>query len=496
MTTTGVANEPVGDLDYYSRAFRRGWRAILLGALIGVLLGVAYFVLMPKTYSSTASVLVYDIEGLSTSAVGERTPSGSVNLDTEAQLITSADVLDGVLDETGDAFDADTLSDMVSVSVPPNTTVLAITFAADTPARAQQGASAFAKAYLDNRSENARSVIDTQVDNYNESVSTVQAEIRRLSRSLAGEQPGSAAYLTIQSQIQVQTSQLSTLRQNIDAVRGTAINPGRVIKQAAEPSRPTSPNRQVALASGFALGLLGGLAVAMFRERFRSRISTASDVERELLVPMLASVPVDPDVPVAAPRSIAGLAYAQLRRRITQEIPDSRSLALSSPHSEQAASVTATNLAWQYAAAGTEVRILMHGLPDLEGMRQANRLEGLAAQRWEGTGPLKTKAPVYLVDTSEIGSTELDDWAGWNTPYATNLLVTSPLSNPEMFDPSRCRFAVLVLDPQQGRANTVREATQVLDATGVSLLGAVLQREPEHRERRSLIRRRKHGSHQ
>ena len=105
--------DPTSDAGFYVRVLRRGWRLILAGALIGLLAGAALFIAAPRTYAATASVLVTDTGASQTTAVGERTTGGDVNLDTEAQLLKSADVIDRVLDTTGDTFSASTIANHV-----------------------------------------------------------------------------------------------------------------------------------------------------------------------------------------------------------------------------------------------------------------------------------------------------------------------------------------------------------------------------------------------
>src|SRR5215204_6605929 len=113
----------------YGAMLRRRWWVLLLGALVGLLLAVEVLVLSTKTYVSTASVLVSSTGADSAGVAGGRT-GGELNLDTEAQLLTSMDVatrakaLLKVPDEPRD------LAANVSATVPPNTAVLNVSYAA------------------------------------------------------------------------------------------------------------------------------------------------------------------------------------------------------------------------------------------------------------------------------------------------------------------------------------------------------------------------------
>src|SRR5690349_4572858 len=128
---------------------RRHWWLVLALVALGVL-GAAQFTRMePKVYESSASVLVQPI-GVDTNVVGGRT-KGDINLDTEAQLVHSTAVATDAGTLLRSTQRPQQLARRVSVEVPPNTSVLVITYSGPSPQAAQSGAHAFAEAYLANR---------------------------------------------------------------------------------------------------------------------------------------------------------------------------------------------------------------------------------------------------------------------------------------------------------------------------------------------------------
>ena len=84
--TTPIGDESL-ELGDYLAVLRRRWLIVLALTCAGVLIAVAAIALTPKTYSATSSVLVYAVAGQTSNPVGGTT--GSVNMDNEAQLVTS-----------------------------------------------------------------------------------------------------------------------------------------------------------------------------------------------------------------------------------------------------------------------------------------------------------------------------------------------------------------------------------------------------------------------
>ena len=81
------------DVSHYLGVFRRHWWIALIATGAGLGAGVALTKALPKTYESSASVLVQALDQ-DTNAQGGRT-KGAVNLDTEAQLVRSGAVATG-----------------------------------------------------------------------------------------------------------------------------------------------------------------------------------------------------------------------------------------------------------------------------------------------------------------------------------------------------------------------------------------------------------------
>lgn len=165
------------DLSIWLGMFRRHWWIVLLATGAGLAAGMQVTSLLPKVYESSAAVLVQAVDQ-DVNASGGRT-KGSINLDTEAQLVGSGAVAVKAAALLRSGVSPIELAKAVSVEVPANTTVLVVRYEASTPLAAQAGAHAFAEAYLRNREETARSGLDQQIR-------SLSVKVRQLTTNLAG----------------------------------------------------------------------------------------------------------------------------------------------------------------------------------------------------------------------------------------------------------------------------------------------------------------------
>lgn len=352
-------DEPTTEPGFYTRALRRGWRWLIVGLLVGTVAGAAYDLRAPRTYAASASVLVLDTGAPQTSAIGERTVGGDVNLDTEAQLVTSADVVAEVHDRTGDAFDPAKLANHVSITVPANTTVLRITFSARTPDLATLGARAFAQAYLDARARDARATIGHLIDASQRQLSAAEHDQSDLSRQLDAH-PGPIMTADLRTRLQILSSTIATLNESLVNERSTVVTPGRIIDEPKAPSAPVSPNAHLLVPSGAAAGLAVGLGAALYTQRFRPRLRDPDDVDRELELPTLAEIVAVPKAgrPAVPPaQSLQSMAFVRLYRRLAQE--NAERLVVAPASSYDAALHVAANLATQARRSGRRTSLVV-----------------------------------------------------------------------------------------------------------------------------------------
>lgn len=295
---------------------RRQWLTIL-GMIAAGLAAAALLVgVAPKTYLAAASVYVNALPGQGDTAVTGSHVTDGVNLDTEAQLLTSSVVTARVRQILGTGDSDTTLQRRVSVSVPPNSAVLDIDYRAGTSAAAAAGAGAFAQAYLANRRETAVSGQAAQVAVVKSQLEEVTAHLRDLARQLAGLPAGSTQRDLLLAQQNVLGFRVTDLADRLVTLQADNPFPGQVISPAQTASGAETPNPRLFLPAGALLGLLLGVLAAVLRDHRPRRLRRARDVERLLGTAVVADVPAT-DTPTSLDhyQGVANELLATLGRR-------------------------------------------------------------------------------------------------------------------------------------------------------------------------------------
>jgi uncharacterized protein involved in exopolysaccharide biosynthesis len=492
---TQTATDPM-ELGDYARLLLRHWPLVLLGLVIGLVLSASYLREAPREYQSRAAVLVLPVSTPTTNNQGNRAPE--VNLDTEAQLVTSTDTATAaaeLMELPGDQARA--LSRSVGVTVPPNSEVLEIVFTGATASRAQEGAAAFAQAYLDGRKATAQAAVDVQVAALQARIDGVNQQIQDLARAAVPLAAGSPERALNQQQIATLTNQITSLATLQEQVRSAATDPGRVVTQPALPSEPSSPDRFITLAGGAALGLLLGIALAALRHRFDDRLRTPADVRRRTALPVVATLtqPLsDSRGWIVAPLGSDGRAAARLRNLVTTALADSRRVVLVAGVRRGGGPV-AVNLALSLARTGQDVVLVcadVHGttasvllgaapdagigevladeadldtaavaFPDVPSLR----VLGPGADADRADALLQTRGPLTLVDQM------LDS--------ADHIVIEAPATTDSSDAQTLAAVAslvVLVVEAGRARAREVQDAVAQFESVRAPVLGAVVAR--------------------
>ncbi|MEU1897184.1 lipopolysaccharide biosynthesis protein [Nocardiopsis dassonvillei] len=273
------------ELREYTALLRRRWRFVGAGVLGGLALASAAVVALPAVYTSVSAVQVQP-SGMA-EFTGERSGrlAGDVNLDTEAQVLlsdrVSSAVAEALAEEGGAAPSAADLRERVDVSVPPNSSVLEISYSAGSPGAARAGAQAYADAYLELRRER----IDGLIESHLEALRGEQEARYEALAEAAGESadPGSDA------RVEALRAEITELGNGISPLSALAetVEPGSVITPAGLPERASSPMPALWLVGGAALGLLTGLLAAVVRDRLDPRLHDAEETGRIGEVPVL-----------------------------------------------------------------------------------------------------------------------------------------------------------------------------------------------------------------
>jgi len=344
------------EFSQYGEVFRRRWGLVVLGLLLGIILSLTALAVLPKTYQSTASVLVA-ATGENGSVENGRT-SSTLNLDTEAQIVTSSSVAALAAKDLGGSESSRDLAKVTSVDVPANTSVLAITFAASTPKQARDGAQAFAEAYLKNREDLAEARIDEQKARVQVRLDALNAQLQRVGELLQTQTAGSAGEAFQSSRRELLVRQIGAVNEQLVEIEASDAAPGDIITEPQLATAPSSPNITILLASGLMSGLLAGLVLAFFVDRRDRRIRDRRDLERlglEPLVPFLV-VPPAGEIASALNSRYDAEPMRMLRNSLLAQMPGHRgSVMVAAASSGREGSAVALNLAATLARSGLEV---------------------------------------------------------------------------------------------------------------------------------------------
>jgi capsular polysaccharide biosynthesis protein len=273
------------ELREYTALLRRRWRFVGAGVLGGLALASAAVVALPAAYTSVSAVQVQP-SGMA-EFTGERSGrlAGDVNLDTEAQVLlsdrVSSSVAEALAEEGGAAPSVADLRERVDVSVPPNSSVLEISYSAGSPEAARAGAQAYADAYLELRRERVDGLIESHLE-------ALRGEQEARYEALA-EAAGESADPGADARVEALRAEITELGNGISPLSALAetVEPGSVITPAGLPERASSPMPALWLVGGAALGLLTGLLAAVVRDRLDPRLHDAEETGRIGAVPVL-----------------------------------------------------------------------------------------------------------------------------------------------------------------------------------------------------------------
>jgi Mrp family chromosome partitioning ATPase/capsular polysaccharide biosynthesis protein len=272
------------ELREYTALLRRRRRFVGGGVLGGLALAAAAVIGLPAAYTSVSAVQVQP-SGMA-EFTGERSGrlAGEVNLDTEAQVLLSDRVSSAVaeaLGEGGAEPSVEELRERVEVSVPPNSSVLEISYSAGSPEAARAGAQAYADAYLELRRER----VDGLIDSHLEALRGEQEARYEALAEAAAQSPDPGADARVEA-LRAEITELGNGISPLSALAET-VEPGRVITPAGLPERASSPVPALWLVGGAALGLLAGLLAAVVRDRLDPRLHDAEETGRIGAVPVL-----------------------------------------------------------------------------------------------------------------------------------------------------------------------------------------------------------------
>src|SRR6266545_4339432 len=386
------------DLAGYLGMLRRSWWLLLAATVVAVAAAVGVTTMQTKVYEASTSVLVLPTGVQNTELAGGRTKT-TINLDTEAQLVRSSSTAELARTLLKSSRPAADLRKAVSVTVPPNTAVLEITYAAADPDTARKGSHAFAAAYLKNRQEGTQDDLDAQVKALQAQIKGVQKQLQGVTHKLDAQPPDAAdGYLNAQQQNL--SSQHNTLTTKLNELSTTPVSGGRIISDAQTPAAPSRPVLLLNLAAGLMVGLVGGVALVVARQFLDRRVHRGVDVARRAGVPLLVELS-DRQVVRSAPTADTvfgaftpgGRTFSRLRNEVAAGLGVPAVVVVTGASRGPAAGTLAANLAVAFTRAGNQVALVYADVPASTGLFGAPVAPGLA----EVLTALKTQVEYVIV---------------------------------------------------------------------------------------------------
>jgi capsular exopolysaccharide synthesis family protein len=359
-----AAAKPLADYTGFIR--RRRW-LIAITTLVCLLAAGAITKEMKKSYTATATVLAKPIveDPFSSSTQSKTAP---IDLDTEAQVVTSTSVAEIADKAIHSGLAMDKLAKNASVTVPANSSVMQIAYTASSPAKAQVGANAFANAYLTYKRDQAQASMNSQVTAIKSDAASTTKQLQDVTGQLATLPANSPNRPYAASQQNVLQNHLQDLSQQLSTLAATPLDPGTIIAAANLPKHPSSPSLTMNFAIGLMAGLLLGLILALVRDRTDKRLRGSDELEKDFQLPLLAEIalPNRRQGTYLVPSGHAlGEPYRRLRNLIMSATPSDNGavVTVAGAEANSAVSLVASNLAATMARAGLRVVLVSVGGP-------------------------------------------------------------------------------------------------------------------------------------
>lgn len=404
-------------IDEYLIALRRHWRVVVAAVVLAVAIAWLTSRVAPDqsgaaSYNATAVMLNTG----SFSAV----PGSTTSLDTVATLATLDPVTQRVARAIGYDGDPRTLAAKVNaVADADSPGIVRITASSVDPNEAARIANTFATELIAYLHSDRQRTAQANLDRVNEQLVQVSADIAAIDARLPTASATRANVL--EAQRTALTSQVSSLsglyqqylRESLEPPSFQVIEQATAVPVVPEGLQPPR-SRMARVLAAAALGLAGGLVLALFLHRFDRRIRTSETAERAFREPVLAEIPRMPRTerrgvvmvehphspssealrllsasllqgPVAAPPSNGGR-----RREVRREDRRSKIVVVTSAAPGEGKTTVVANLAVAVSETGKSVLILSCDFrrPTIHGLLEVPNLRGLSDVLKEpGTGP-------------------------------------------------------------------------------------------------------------
>jgi capsular exopolysaccharide synthesis family protein len=470
---------------------RRWWVAAL--TLLGLTVSLTLSLTQQKQYSASAQLLVQATGGINLALGSSQYSVTPTDVQTELQLVTSAQVQDLVRKKLGSA-------PPVSAAEVGQTNVIVVTAVNPDPARAALVANTYARAFVSSSTA-------ATISNLAAAETQLDGQIRALGKEISRLKSGSASQLAaLSNQQAVLKGQLAQLQ-----VAGTVASTGlEFVTPALAPTSPSSPKPEQDALLGLLTGLALGVGAAFLRDSLDDTLTTSETVEQVNGAPVLATVPMVASwkkiespvmVAVSDPTSPAAEAYRSLRTSLQFSRQDGalRTLLVTSSHAREGKTATVANLGVVFAQAGERVVLVSCDLrrprlsqtsapadaPELSSVLAGELSLDEALTPVAGVGGLWSLGTRSVVPnpTEMLSSRRARDLFGELAERFDLILIDSPPVLPvadAMILTSYADGVLLVVASGQTRRTELQRTTEKLAQANAPIVGMVLNKVSTH----------------
>jgi succinoglycan biosynthesis transport protein ExoP len=269
--------------DYVS-VVRRRRKLVALCAVVTTLFAAGYLWWSGPTYTSQASVVIRPI----LTGAFDQSRIDDVGAGTEAKVLDSTVVAAAAAKRLHEnPADASALLEHLTVDNPLGTLILNISYDAASPKAAQDGAQAFADAYLSHRQQSADAIKSRGLERLAGERKQLETDLTAAQNTIAATPANSDARIAAEAARDRISTQISNLDTTSSSLAGVDTNPGQIIRPATRPDTTSGPGMLVTLLGAAVLGALLGVGLALVKERTDPRVRS-----RQALVDAIGAEPL------------------------------------------------------------------------------------------------------------------------------------------------------------------------------------------------------------
>jgi capsular exopolysaccharide synthesis family protein len=494
---------------YIALLKRRLWLLVLVPLLLAF---CAYSVTsLPKaTYDATATLLVSPTGGQNGAPPTDAT-TATLLTQTYSALVTAPPVLQGVVTDLHLHETPTELASLVTVAPEPSSAVIRISTKYSSPQVAADISNAIGAHFITFLTDLQKTGVSQSSQAIRDSVNKARSDRDNVSAQLAAlragpntptpEEDAQIANLdSLRAQYQSTYSSLLDLQQRMDVAQLTTQNAVSLVVRALPPQGPVRSLRLIATAGALLAGFGATVVGIVLSEQVNPRVRSRKDVRNAADLPLLATVPRTHSrntiEVIHEPRSSMSQAIYSIQTQIWLEARTNEAtiITVTSPGSEEGASVIAANLAVAFAQAGQRVALVDGDLrhPSLwkpfkkdakhPGLAELIAVPALAPQDVLANGPhdglqLLLAGPVSVIPTERLIGERLESILADLRHRADVVIIGAP---PLLTDSDTLLFAanadhvVVVTRANHTRMDALRTTLASIRAMRVNILGLVL----------------------